>query len=482
MTIPNKTGPALLLIDGKWLESHDNTVILYPYNGEPTGVVHNASLAQVEEAVESAHRAWLSWANTPAFKRAEIIARAADILEHRGNELAAAMTFHTGKRLAESKGEIARSLSTLRISAEETKRIMGEVIPMDAVSTGVGKMGFTIRVPMGVVAGISPFNAPMNTVCHKLGPALGAGNTLVLKPHPHGAIIAAMMAEAFLEAGLPPGVFNLVNGGPEVGRALVGHPLVEVVNFTGSGKVADQIIRQVGLKRVLLELGGNAATIVHKDANIQAAAAACAEAAFGLTGQSCVSTQRLYVHREVYDEFLELLRARTVAMTPGDPMDPTTGIGPMINEEAARRVEQWIREAEQEGARIVCGGGREGTLVEPTIIANVAPRMKVVCEEVFGPVVTVSPYDDIEEAIGATNDTPWGLKSGIFTASIDVMMLAARKIMAGTVNVNGPSRARVDHEPSGGLKQSGWGKEGPRYAIEEMTYLKMVTLTPSRQV
>lgn len=475
-----KTGPARLLIGGEWRESKNRTVIRYPYNDAPAGEVHDASVEEVAEAVENAHRAWLSWAETPAFKRAEIISRAADLLESRTQDMAQAMTYHTGKRLAESKGEIARSLSTLRISAEEAKRIMGEVLPMDAVSTGAGKMGFTVRVPMGVVAGISPFNAPMNTVCHKLGPALAAGNALVLKPHPHGAIVATMMAQAFLEAGLPPGVFNVVHGGPEVGKALVGHPLVEVVNFTGSGRVADQIIRQVGLKRVLLELGGNAATIVHKDANLKAAIPACAEAAFGLTGQSCVSTQRIYVHRDVYEAFLEGLRAKTAAMKPGDPLDPATGIGPMINDEAARRVEQWIQEAVREGARLVCGGRREGTLVEPAILADVAPRMKVVCEEVFGPVVTVSPYDDIQEAIDAANDSLWGLKSGIFTASLDVMMLAARKITAGTVNVNGPSRSRVDHEPSGGLKQSGWGKEGPRYAIEEMTYLKMVTLTPAQ--
>lgn len=467
------------LVGGEWKSSPETSSIRYPFDGRVVGTLHHTSVAEVDAAVRSAHATFEQWRDVPAHQRSKALASLAQLMEQRADEFAHVMTLQSGKTIGESRTEVTRSISTISISAEEAKRIGGEVIPMDAVAPGVGKLGFTVRVPMGVVAGISPFNAPLNTICHKLGPALAGGNTLVVKPHPQGAGLATLLAQACLDAGIPAGAFNVVHGGPEVGRALTTHPLVAVVNFTGSGAVADRIIRDIGLKRTLLELGGNAPTIVCADANLAKAVPQCVEAAFGLTGQSCISTQRIYVQRAIYDDFVAKLVAAARAKKTGDPMDPATGIGPMISEDAARRIEEWIEEAVQQGARVLCGGRRTGTSVEATVIAEVKPAMKVVCEEIFGPVVTVVPFDTLDEALQAANATPWGLKSGIFTANLNAALAAARRLEYGTVNINAASRARVDHEPSGGVKASGWGKEGPRYAIEEMTYLKMVTIAPA---
>ncbi|MGH7707618.1 MAG: aldehyde dehydrogenase family protein [Vulcanimicrobiaceae bacterium] len=467
------------LINGAWKTSSTTSPIPYPYDGRTVGTLHHTSLPDVDAAVKSAHAAFAAWRNTPAFERARLLAELARLMEERVERFATVMTLQTGKTIKESRTEIARSISTIAISAEEAKRIGGEVISMDAVAPGAGKLGFTTRIPMGVVAGISPFNAPLNTICHKLGPALAAGNTFVVKPHPQGSGLAVLLGEACLDAGLPAGVFNVVHGGADVGRALTTHSLVALINFTGSGAVAERIIRAVGLKRVLLELGGNAPTIVCADADLDKAVPQCAEAAFGLTGQSCISTQRIYVERSIYDRFVEQIVAVARGKTTGDPMDPATAVGPMISEDAAIRVEAWIAEAERDGARLLCGGRRVGCSLEPAVLVDVNPSMRVVCEEVFGPIVAIIPFDSLDAALEAANDTPWGLKSGIFTSNLARALKAARVLDYGTVNINAASRARVDHEPSGGIKASGWGKEGPRFAIEEMTYLKMITLAPS---
>jgi acyl-CoA reductase-like NAD-dependent aldehyde dehydrogenase len=474
-----KTEPlaARSLIGDTWREG-TATVIKAPYDGSIAGYVHETTPTHVDEAVETAHRTGREWANAPAHQRASVLQAIAHLMAERAEELARIMTLQTGKTIREARVEATRSISTIEISAEEAKRIGGEVIAMDAVPPGAGKTGFTIRVPVGVVAGITPFNAPLSTLCHKIGPALAAGNTVVVKPHPHGSGVTALLGQIVLDAGLPPGAFNIVHGGPAVGTALVNHKRVALVNFTGSGRVADRIIRTIGLRRILLELGGNAPTIVHGDADLKKAVSQCIEASFGLTGQSCISTQRIFVQRPIYEEFTEQLVAGAKGRKTGNPLDPSTEMGPMINEETAARVEAWIREAIAAGAHLRCGGERHGTMVIPAVLTDVTSQMKVMCEEVFGPVVTVSPYDTLEEALRAANDTPWGLKAGIFTRSLDVALAAAKHLEYGTININAASRARTDQEPSGGIKLSGWGKEGPRYAIEEMTYLKMITIAP----
>lgn len=450
----------------------------HPFDGRLVARVHAADPAIVESAVESAHEAFRSWRTTPSHRRAQILAAVAAAMRAEAEGYAQQITLETGKTLAEARGEVNRSIATMEISSEEAKRIGGEVIPMDAAPQGEGKLGFALRAPMGVIACITPFNAPLNTLCHKVGPALAAGNCVVVKPHPHGSGVAARLARAFLDNGAPPGCFNLVHGGAEVGQSLVTHPRVALVNFTGSGPIADQIVRQIGLKRILLELGGNAPTIVHHDADLDRSVRECLGAGFGLGGQSCISTQRIYVHRDVYEPFLERLVEGAKAITAGDPFDPATKMGPMINEEAAERVHRWIEEAVADGAVLRCGGQRQGTTLTATVLTEVREDMRVVCEEVFGPVVTVSAYEDIDEVIRIANDSPWGLKCGLFTNSLDTALKAIAQMEFGTVNINGPSRARVDHEPSGGTKQSGWGVEGPRYAIEAMTYLRMVSMAP----
>jgi acyl-CoA reductase-like NAD-dependent aldehyde dehydrogenase len=463
-------------IDGVWRESAKTATIAHPADGKPVSVVHQSSVEDAHDAVEAASKSFESWRGVPAHERSRFLEEMAVAMSDRAEDFAAQMTAETGKLIKEARTEVARSLSTMRISAEEAKRISGEIVPMDAVVPGTGKLGLTLRVPVGPVAAVTPFNAPLNTVCHKLGPALAAGNTLILKPHPHGAGIAVLLAEIAVEVGLPPGVFNVVHGGPDVGRAITTAKAVRFVNFTGSGAVAEQILREVGLKRTLLELGGNAPTIVHHDADLSAAVTQCAEAAFGLTGQSCISTQRLLVHSSVMDEFTQGLVEAARARTPGDPWDEKTTLGPLLDEQSAVRVQSWIDEAVEAGAELLCGGARRGNFLEATVLAGVRPDMKVACEEIFGPVATITPYTDIDEAIAVANDTPWGLKAGVFTASLDVALKAAQGLEYGTVNVNGASRSRVDHEPSGGVKLSGWGKEGPRYAILEMTDERMVSI------
>lgn len=465
----------LALVSGSWVEGAARP-LHFPYDGRIVAMLHENSPHQVRQAVDSAAEAWMRWRAQPAYRRSAALLRLAELMAARSEELAASISWGTGKILRDSRSEVNRAVSTISISAEEAKRISGEVVPMDALEAGTGKLGFAVREPLGVIAGITPFNAPLGTLCHKLGPALAAGNTFVLKPHPQGSMVAALLGQLALDAGLPPGAFNVVHGEVEVGRTLTTHPSVALVNFTGSGKVAEQILKEIGLKRTVLELGGTAPTIVHGDADLTKAVPECVGAAFALNGQSCVSTQRIYVQKVVYESFLSQFVEATASLHAGDPFDAGSGIGPVIDQGTADRIESWIADAVAGGARVACGGQRAGTLIEPTVIVNTSPGMRVVCEEVFGPVVSVIPYVELDEAIAAANDSPWGLKSGIFTSSLDVAIRAARSLDFGTVNVNGPSRSRVDHEPSGGAKLSGWGTEGPRYAIADMTRLKMISV------
>lgn len=477
--IESRAREARTLVGGEWRDGGAIDEVRSPYDGAVTGQVHRSSPADVDDAVESARTAYAEWRLAPAHRRAEVLMRTADLMEQHAEAMAQMLTANVGKTIREARTEVDRSISIHRVSADEARRIGGEIIPMDALAPGVGKLGFAVRVPLGVIAAVGAFNAPLSIVCHKVGPAIAAGNTVVLKPHPAGSPVNAMMAGLFLEAGLPPGVFNVVHGGADVGGRLCAHPEVALVNFTGSGRVAEQIVRQIGLKRTVFELGGNAPTIVHEDADLGHAVALCADAGFALAGQTCVSTQRIYVHRSRFQEFVDGIAAAARSRLAGDPADPATGVGPLIDEAAAIRVEGWIREAVAAGATLVCGGERHAATITPAVLTAVREDMRIMCEEVFGPVVSVVPYDDLDQAISAANATPWGLKTGVFTRSIAVALRAARDLEYGTVNINGASRSRVDHEPSGGVKASGWGTEGPRYAIEDMTDLKMISLVPA---
>lgn len=452
--------------------------VIDPYRQNVSSRVHIASRGDVDAAVRGARTGQRELAALPAHHRAAILRDVAERVRATRDKLSEQIVRDCGKCLRDARGEIDRAVEIYTLSAEEATRIGGDVIPLDTLPLGEGdRLGFAVRSPVGVVAAIGPYNAPVHVIAHKLGPAFAAGNAVVLKPAPQGTAVAAMVAALFYAAGLPPRALQLVPGKVETGEALVSHPGVDLVSFTGSGRAAEAIVRAVGLKRITLELGGNAAVIVHEDADWEKAAQACVGAAYGIAGQSCVSLQRLYVHQSVFDRVAERMADLSRALRSGDTLSPDTEIGVMISEEAAERVETWINDAVSGGARLLCGGGRHGAAVEPTVIVDVEPFMRVVCEEVFGPVVSIIPYDRLDEAIDAVNDTPWGLASGIFTRSLDVALTAVRRMRTGVLNVNAPSRYRVEHMPYGGFKLSGWGKEGPRYAIQEMTELKMVIVS-----
>ena len=469
-----------LLIDGEKRTGASSFDVVDPYRRTVASHVQEASAADVDAAVQSAQLGQAELAAMPAHRRAAIIRAVAGALASAKEEFAERLVRDCGKCLKDARGEIDRAVEIYQVSAEEATRIGGETIPLDALPLGEGgRIAFTVRGPVGVVAAIGPFNAPVHVIAHKLGPAFAAGNAVVLKPAPQGSAVGFMIADLFAKAGLPPRALQLVPGGVATGDALVSHPGVDMVNFTGSGRVAVALLRSAGLKRVTLELGGNAAVVIHEDANWEKAVAACVGAAYGIAGQSCVSLQRLYIHRSLFDRVAARMAELSAALRVGDTLSADTDVGVMVSEDAARRIQEWVDEAIAAGAKALCGARREGATVWPTVLVNVEPKMRVVCEEVFGPVISLIPYDDLDSALDAVNDSPWGLASGIFTRSLDVALLAARCLRTGVLNVNGPSRYRVEHIPYGGLKLSGWGKEGPRYAIQEMTEMKTVIISPS---
>jgi acyl-CoA reductase-like NAD-dependent aldehyde dehydrogenase len=452
--------------------------VIDPYRGTVASRVHEASPADVDAAVRSARQGAAEIAALPAHRRAAILRAVSEGVRAKRDELAERIVRDCGKCLRDARGEIDRAVEIYAVSADEATRIGGEVIPLDALPLGEGdRIAFTVRGPVGVVGAIGPFNAPVHVIAHKLGPAFAAGNAVVLKPAPQGSAVAAIVARIFYDAGLPVRALQLVPGRGATGEALAAHPGVDLVNFTGGGVAATAMLRTAGLKRTTLELGGNAAVIVHEDADWEKAAAACIPAAYGISGQSCVSLQRLYVHRSLFEQFAARFAELAGALRTGDTLSPETEVGAMVDERAATRVSEWIADAVKGGARLLCGGERTGNVIAPAVLVDVEPAMKVVCEEVFGPVVSIIPFDRIDDAIAAVNDSPWGLASGIYTRSLAVALAAVRRLRTGVLNVNAPSRFRVEHIPYGGLKLSGWGKEGPRYAVQEMTEVKTVIVS-----
>ena len=380
-----------------------------------------------------------------------------------------------GKVIAEGRAEVQRAIQTITVSSEEAKRLHGETVPLDAAPGNVNQFGFTIRIPVGVVAAIAPFNFPLNLVCHKVGPALAAGNSVVLKPAGDTPLSALKLTEILLEAGLPDEAIQCVTGsGSEIGDVITGDPRIRKITFTGSMEIGDRICRNAGIKKVTMELGSNSPLIVMSDADLEKVAAATVASGFSNAGQVCISTQRVFADRSVYADFLDALVAPTRAFSTGNPMDDSIRMGPMIRESDANRVGEWISEAVHGGARIVAGGDHEGTLHSPTVVADVKPDMRVSREELFGPAVVVSAFNDINEAIAMANDSRFGLSAGIFTQNLDWAMRFAKEVQSGSLHINSSPQWRADLMPYGGLKDSGMGKEGPSYAVQEMTELKMV--------
>ena len=457
--------------DGQWVTVSDK------YRCEPAYEVAVASGTQVDAAVAAAQAA----AAEPlaAHRRYEILMAAADALGAQQETFVETLVTEGGKPHKASVNEVRRTVETFRWSAEEAKRVDGDSMPLDATADGVGRYAITLRQPVGVVVAITPSNSPLNLVAHKIAPALAAGNAVVLKPPQATPVCSLLLHRTLSEAGLPPGFLNVLVGA-DVGEALLRHPGVDFYNFTGSEGVGEHLRRTVGLRDRILELGGNSPVLVHADADVAAAAAACAAKGFLAAGQACTSVQRIHVHRDVHAEFVGALREATERLVVGDPRDPRTDVGPMMSEREADRVATWVDEALAEGATRITGGRREGTLLWPTVLENVPRSSRVYCSEVFGPVVVVEPYDDLEEAIDAANSTQYGLHSAVFTASLDVAFHVIQRLDVGGVVVNDASQWRTEFVPFGGVKRSGIGREGPRYAIDRMSRLKvaMIALRP----
>ncbi len=465
---------AKTLVAGAWGESEQTVEIRDPYRGDVVGTAAVSSMEELNLALDAAAQACSKAAAVPAYERAALLRRTAALIERDVKSLAQLMTRETGKAVKDSEGEIRRSLETFTLAAEEAIRIEGRHVPLDGSAMGAGKMAFLMRFPVGVVAAITPFNAPFNLASHKIAPAIAAGNTVVLKPPPQSPLIVHRLVELVVEAGAAADTINVVHGGAQLGAALVGDPRVVFITFTGSSRAGAAIKAASGLRRVALELGGNGATIVHDDADLATSAAACGRNSMRLAGQSCISVQTVYVHERVYEPFLELMATEVRKMKLGDPLDTATDVGTLIDEAAAMRVETWVKEAAAAGAQVVTGGHRHGAAFEPTVLTRVQPTMKVVCEEVFGPVVNVIPYSSIEEPFAAINASPYGLQAGIFTKSNELSFAAIRSLRVGGVIVNGTSTWRTDQLAYGGVKASGAGREGPRYAIEDMTEQRLI--------
>ncbi len=462
-----------MLIGGEWRMAAETYPVRDPYRNVVVANAPRSSLADLNDALDAAVKAKAQAAATPAYERAALLRRAAKLLVERADRIADVMSRETGKAIKDARAEIIRSQDTLSLSAEEAVRIEGEHVPLDASAMGAGKICFMLRFPVGVVAGITPFNAPVNLACHKIAPSIAAGNTLVLKAPPQSPGVIHELAQIFVEAGTPAGVLNVLYG-DIVGPALVSDPRVDFITFTGSPRAGAQIKAASGLRRVALELGGNGVTIVHEDADIAEAAPVCARNSMRLAGQSCISVQTVYIHRSLYDRFVELGVAEVKKLKLGDPLDPATDVGTLIDEAAALRVESWIKEASAGGAKVLIGGKRHGAQIEPTVISGAKPEMKVVCDEVFGPVISLAPYDDIETVFRTVSESRFGLQTGIFTKSTELAIRAVRSLRTGGVIINGSSTWRTDQLAYGGVKDSGIGREGPRYSIRDMTEERMV--------
>lgn len=469
-----KTHP--LLMGGQWVLGEGETItVLDKYRLVPFASVKAASAAQVAQMIEHAHAAFRRGAPS-AYDRGVILARAAGLLEARLAEFVATMQAEAGFTTSDATGEVRRCIETLRLSGEEARRLSGDMIPVDGAPQQAGRLAFTLRVPLGVVVAITPFNSPLNTVAHKIAPAFAAGNAVILKPSTNTPITACKLAEVLLDAGMPAGFLSVVHGSGNVAHHLLADERVRFFAFTGSTEVGRNIQRAAGLRRTQMELGSIAFTILCDDADLDRALPKIINAAYRKAGQVCTSVQILLVHRDIMEAVEARLTEMVSALRHGDPYAAETVVGPLISEREAIRIEGWIGEAVGKGARRLAGGARQAAVVPPTLLANVDINMQVACREIFGPVMCLTPFATLDEAIGRVNATPFGLATGIFTNRLLDALAAARSLEVGGVHINETSSSRVDMMPYGGSKDSGFGREGPRYAIHEMTEERIVTI------
>jgi acyl-CoA reductase-like NAD-dependent aldehyde dehydrogenase len=464
-----------LLVDGEWIDTGEWLEVLSPYDGSPVGRVAKGGAEEARRAVDAAAHAMGN--PLPAHERAAILDRTAQLVTERAEEIARTISSEAGKPMKAARVEAARASSTFTMAAVEARKLAGDAVPMDASPAGVGKLAVTLRMPIGVVGAISPFNFPFNLVAHKVAPALAAGCAVVLKPASQTPLSALLLAELETEAGLPPGWLNVVCGSAaEIGDVLVEDERVTLITFTGSAGVGWKLRERAPRKRVNLELGNATPVLVAADADLEDAATRLAANAFSFAGQSCISVQRIYVERSAYDAFLERFLPKVEALVVGDPGDDATDVGPLIAASERDRVLEWVDEAKASGARVLTGGELAGELLRPTVIADPPADAKVACDEVFGPVCTVSAYDTLDEAITLANGTRYGLQAGVFTRDVKAALEAARRLEFGGVTINEAPTFRADQMPYGGVKDSGNTREGPAYAVSEMTEQRLVVV------
>jgi acyl-CoA reductase-like NAD-dependent aldehyde dehydrogenase len=466
-----------MYVGTEWVDKPKTIPVINPYDGSQIDTVPRADADDIERALATAVRGARAMRKLTGYERYQILRKAADLMTQQAEDLARTITLEEGKIIGEARFEVTRATEILNLSGEEAKRLYAEVIPLEGAPGAAKKFGFTVRVPCGVVVGISPFNFPLHLVCHKVGPALAAGNSVILKPATDTPLSAIKLVRILLEAGTPPEAIQVLTGsGGEVGEALCRDPRVRKITFTGSRDVGERICQVAGLKKVTMELGSNAPVIVMPDADLEKVAAGVAATGYSNAGQVCISAQRILPLKPIYNDFLDALKPKVAALVTGNPLDEKTKVGPMVRERDAERVEEWVKEAVRGGARLVTGGERRGAIYAPTVLADVKPEMRVSKSELFGPAVAVTPAGSIDEAIAMANDTNYGLSAGIFTQNIDWAMKFVQEVESGNLHINWGPQWRADLMPYGGLKESGFGKEGPKYAVQEMTELKMVVM------
>jgi len=464
------------LVGGEWRSSDEKVYIANPFNGSAVGVVLMAHEKDVDEAIQHSVDAFSIMRTLSGYERSKILSKIAHAIEKRRTEFAELITNESGKPIRFSEAEVDRAIFTFSIASEEATRINGEVIPLDGMSTVKNRKGIVTRFPLGPVACISPFNFPLNLIAHKIAPAIASGNSFIIKPPPQAPLTSLMLGECLLESGLPQNTVSILPSSNTSAELLVTDPRVAMLSFTGSARVGWELKQKAGKKKVTLELGGNAAVIVDKHADLNLAIERCVLGAFAYAGQVCIKVQRIFVHKDVYKQFEMKFLEACSEVKVGNPLESDTIVGPMISLAEAERVEQWVKEAVSGGANIAWGGKRKGSMFEPTVLDSVTPAMKVCSEEVFGPVVTLQSVTSVEDAVNASNNSRYGLQAGIFSSDLSSIMYAYRHLNVGGVIANDYPTFRVDNMPYGGVKDSGSGREGVRYAIQEMTEPKLLVL------
>jgi len=468
-----------LLINGGWEESATIKEIRSPYDRQVAGRVCWASKDQVERAIAAADRAFLETRKMASYERSLILSRISQGIKARKDILAESIARQAGKPIRDSRLEVDRAALTFEIASEEAKRRAGEIIPLDLTPQTKQRWGITRRFPLGPVTAITPFNFPLNLVAHKVAPALAVGNTILLRPSSQVPITSILLGEIIQDAGAPAGVVNVIPSGYRDAEPLLTDDRIKKVTFTGSADIGWELKKKANTKKVTLELGGNAAVVIEPDADLGFTLARCVTGSFSYAGQICIAIQRIFIQEKIYDRFLAEFAERTNKLKLGDPLLEDTDVGPMIDEESARKIEDWTNEALDHGAHLVCGGQRNGTMFEPTILTDVRPDLRISRLEAFAPIVCVYRYTDFEGALTAVNHSIYGLQAGVFTKDLSKAFQAYEALEVGGVIINDIPTFRIDHMPYGGVKQSGFGREGVRYAMEEMTELKLMALNLS---